>query len=117
MYAEIVQDLYINKSKLRVKTHKGYINFDTTVKEISRLYTGNLLGQYSPDFYIKGELSPTKGGYPTFLVKEDGSHTLYITGLSKECLDMSKYKFSNTLFSSYWEQKNYGFLFQIITNK
>lgn len=81
---------------------------------------GVLSNQYIPDYAIKGYFKVDENlKYPVFIENTDGPHLLYITGIPKNIKveEKDKFRFPNTMWLSYWEDNQVGYLFQVVTRE
>lgn len=117
MYADKLVTLYLNKSKLRMRDDRGNIlPYETELQEVARLNPSH--GSfYEPDYIIKGFYRPIEGRNGEFIISEGGPNTLYVTGVPRDVKSLTPYRIPNkVVYSSYWEQSNMGYLFQVILN-
>lgn len=119
MYQHIIVNTYLNKAKIRFRDAEGsYLPYESTIGEHadqqfnsfdSSLYKG-------PDFLVQGFFRAMENGWPEFIIAETGPHILYVTGIPLE-EPTKPYRLGDEnqrLFSSYWEDKFRGYLFQVV---
>lgn len=121
MYAIDIKDLYLNKSKLILKDIYGIpISYESTVVEYCN-FSNDLyvtMGNYSPDFSLRGFFRKREGSRSEFFISSEGNHTLFLTGINRETVSLKPFKITDkeVVYTSIWEQNNLCYLFQIIKN-
>lgn len=110
MYANIIKNLYIGKSKLIFEANDCIIPDTSTIEEIfcPTKYEGNL-----PDYGIYGSLWHYKDTNTFEINWVNPDHKLFITGIPKGTA-LDNYRLKDTIWSSYYEDEYRGYLFQII---
>ena len=117
MYIDKLVSLYLNKSKLNLYDSNGeLLSYEAEVGEHCKVSSGEYSGvsyPFTPDFELRGILVNNKRGNPRFYITSTGSAILYITGVNPNSL-LNPFRVKEPLFSSYWEQKQTGYLFQVV---
>lgn len=111
MFAHIVKNQYIGKSKLTFVQNDKILNPQTLIGEIGLHLIKK--SKYQPDLVIQGHYH--KGIInitPTDLEKL-GLVNLVITGIPKR-IPLENYKLPFVIWESYYEDNYHGYLFQII---
>lgn len=129
MFPERVKNVTLDKSKITYYIQPEYKN--TPCEELpidSELYLVEDLGldcsirsnQYLPDYVIQGYFKIDKNlRYPVFIRNQNGPHLLYVTGIPKDIIEpeRNKFRFKDSIWLSYWEDKYIGYLFQVISRE
>lgn len=124
MYTAVIKHTYLNKSRLIMKDEYGNpLPFEAEVSQYASI-NGNLtdlLGTYPEyDYEIEGFLRIMPYGKHEFIIASPGNCTMYITGIPRDTPSLAPFRIfgdKNTRYSSYWEDDNRGYLFQIISKQ
>lgn len=110
MYANIVKNLYIGKSKLIFEANDCIIPDVTEIGEIFFItgWDGNL-----PDYGTIGNLwvYNNQGTFEITFKRPD--HKIFVTGIPKGAI-LDNFRLKETIWSSYYEDNQRGYLFQIV---
>lgn len=114
MYKEQLRTLYLNKSRLIFKDGYG-TQLDREIEVQEYCKETNFVGDTMPDFYCRGFFRKIdKGLKHEFIIAELGPDVLYITGVHKMEKDIAPFRVPNAYYTSYWQDSNKAYLFQVI---
>lgn len=121
MFGKIVRNQYIGKSKIDFTFNGRSLDGKNLIGDIGIPFTDNQgipftnLDPHLPDYYILGDVSDIS---TMELIPQDLRKTkaLYITGIPKEATKLEDYKLKGVLWSSYYEDKYRGYLFQMVNS-
>lgn len=127
MFPERVKSVTLDKARVSFRcqpsgaNEQEYFLVDTNLLvEDFGFDCGTSLSPYLPDFAIKGyfKVNPDMSD-PVFFIRENGPNFMYITGIPRNLPneEKEKFRFKNTEFLSYWEDRHAGYLFQVITRE
>lgn len=122
MFARIVRNQYIGKSKVDFTFYGGPVSGTTLIGDISLPFMdkeGNPFTTYDPhlpDVIIPGTVTDIS----TMEIACDPNLSLdkvsimYITGIPKNARSLDDYRLNNVIWQSYYEDSYRGYLFQIL---
>lgn len=126
MFPERVKSVTLDKPRILFEckapgNSNDYFPVDTNLLiEDFGFDCGTSLSPYLPDYAIKGyfRVDPDMTN-PVFFIGENGPHFMYITGIPRNLPDSekAKFRFENTEYISYWEDRHVGYLFQVISRE
>lgn len=127
MFPERVKSVTLDKARINFACQPSmadeheYFQVDTNLLvEDFAFDCGTSLSPYLPDYAIKGyfKVNPDMSN-PIFFIQENGPHFMYITGIPRNLPEgeKQKFRFKNTEFISYWEDRHAGYLFQVISRE
>lgn len=118
MFAKIVKNQYIGKSKIDFTFNGKLMDGKNLIGDIALPLMVNdmpltMMDTHYPDYFIIGDI--TDISTMELVPKDDKySHILFITGIPKSAKRLDDYKLKNIIWSSYYEDNYRGYLFQIV---
>lgn len=119
MYSEKVKTLTLDKANITfcILGEKGKeVEISLNYLVSDWLYHLGYNWVYGPDYGISGYFrQENKFSKVVFIINDNGPDKLFVTGIKKDQKqDKENIRFENTKFISYFEDTEYGYLFQII---
>lgn len=116
MFAKIVKNQYVGKSKIDFTFDGNPIDGKTLIGDIALPLESNGLplshiDTHFPDYFITGEVSDIST--MELIVNKKEFKVLFITGIPKSAKRLDDYKLKGVTWSSYYEDRYRGYLFQI----
>lgn len=122
MFKQVVYNTYIGKSSINIVKDKVYVDPTTKIGDIA--YPCIILDKNRdtltwPDYYLMGFYDKGTEDYPEKLFQclkpwNKILHHMYITGIPKNVPSLNPFRLKDCIWSSYYEDKFHGFLFQIV---
>jgi len=122
MYPEVIKHTYLNKSQLNIRDQYGNtLPYESEIGDYADT-NGNQSdmpdSDFVPDYHIEGFFRQMpEGKQSEFIIAYPGNCTMYITGVPRNALTIEPFRMGSVkskIYSSYWEDPNRGYLFQII---
>lgn len=120
MYSEKVKTLTLDKANIIFGiTLRGRMDIEISLNYLvyDWFYKLGNSSVYGPDYGCSGYfMQENKFNRVKFIINDNGTDRLFVTGFKKNISNEEKEKirFENTKFISYFEDTEYGYLFQII---
>lgn len=122
MFKQVTYNTYIGKCKLALIKEGNLVDGTTKIGDIAYpviILDKNRDNLKWPDYYLMGlYIAPTNDDPLSFfqMVKpyEKCTHHLYITGIPKGVKSIESFRLNECIWSSYYEDKLHGYLFQIV---
>lgn len=119
MFGKIVKNQYVGKAKIDFTIKGQSLDGKNLIGDIGIPFIDSNgipftnLDYHLPDYYILGDVSDIS---TMELIPQDIRKTkvLYITGIPKEATRLESYRLKGVLWSSYYEDKYRGYLFQMV---
>ena len=119
MFGKIVKNQYVGKAKIDFTINGRSLDGKNLIGDIGIPFIDSNgipftnLDYHLPDYYILGDVSDIS---TMELIPQDIRKTkvLYITGIPKEAARLDSYQLKGVLWSSYYEDKYRGYLFQMV---
>ena len=119
MFGKIVKNQYVGKAKIDFTINGRSLDGKNLIGDIGIPFMDSNgipftnLDYHLPDYYILGDVSDIS---TMELIPNDIRKTkvLYITGIPKEATRLDSYRLNGVLWSSYYEDKYRGYLFQMV---
>lgn len=119
MFGKIVKNQYVGKAKIDFTINGRSLDGKNLIGDIGIPFMDSQgipftnLDYHLPDYYILGDVSDIS---TMELIPKDIRKTkvLYITGIPKEATRLESYRLKGVLWSSYYEDKYRGYLFQMV---
>lgn len=119
MFGKIVKNQYVGKAKIDFTINGRSLDGKNLIGDIGIPFIDSNgipftnLDYHLPDYYILGDVSDIS---TMELIPQDIRKTkvLYITGIPKEATRLDSYRLKGVLWSSYYEDKYRGYLFQMV---
>lgn len=119
MFGKIVKNQYVGKAKIDFTINGRSLDGKNLIGDIGIPFIDSNgipftnLDYHLPDYYILGDVSDIS---TMELIPQDIRKTkvLYITGIPKEAARLDSYRLNGVLWSSYYEDKYRGYLFQMV---
>lgn len=119
MFGKIVKNQYVGKAKIDFTINGRSLDGKNLIGDIGIPFIDSHgipftnMDYHMPDYYILGDVSDIS---TMELIPKDIGKTkvLYITGIPKEATRLDSYQLKGVLWSSYYEDKYRGYLFQMV---
>ena len=115
MYTNIVKNQYVGKSKIDFTFYGQPLPKNALIGDLGLPFQDengvpyNLKCTYLPDYFIFGDISDI-----STMNMPGKTKILYITGIPKFASRLEDYRLKDAIWSSYYEDKYRGYLFQVL---
>lgn len=113
MFAKIVKNQYVGKSKIDFTFDGNRIDSKTLIGDIGMPFNSKGHDPFLPDYFIMGDISDLST-MELIISNPNKFKVLYVTGIPKNVRDIGVFKLKDVIWESYYEDRYRGYLFQVL---